>query len=1428
MSEDDTSDNHKLDNELTKDTLPMELPLFMQRPEIGILNTLLDDLEHVENSDEFSSHIRQYLSDIRTPRSEDERADQLISIYERGLETLPKDHDLNLFLLSYLWRLRWKRFNALKQLADLNRLIEYDHQIIEFSSTDHLNRRERLFNLGQLYEKRFALLESRSDLEESLNYRTQAVELTPDNDPAKPSRMVNLGVSHHSYFERFGEATNLRRAIEHISNALGLLSDAHPDKASYLSKLAFVHRTSFQRYHKLEDLQEAIDSEIRAIELAPGCHSKKSEWLNSLGVSYILRFQHLGELADLEQAIDKISQAVSLVSDNPTQKSGCLQNLAQAYNTRYERTRDGRDLDKSVEVLLQASALMSGNDSGQQGAPNRPTAPRNTLLQKAGSSSDPNVAIETGSQPQSVLREIGCAPQNHINLYKLAQTYNSKFGLTGKIEDLDLAINKLLEATSKTADDEVERITYLYNLGIWSRLRFERFGEVQDIHQAVIHLKEAVALSSGNPLKHAESLHGLGCSHQTRFEQLGDPEDLILATRAFTEAVQLTPDADAEMPKRLSSLAVSYQTRFESLGDAKDLEAAIKMQLEATNMTLDSDENKPTALSNLSVAYMSRFQRYSHLVDVDKGIECLIRALELSPAHDEKKRGYLTNLGLLYFLRFDRLGELDDIDNAIERQNQSLILTAESDPEKAIRWSHLGVFYHFRFERFGSIDDINRAIEYQTNSVISIRHGHASRPKALNNLGNSYQCRFEHLGQTEDVDAAIEYLRQAVDLTPESHPLFPWWLNNLSRPYYERFKRLGRTHDLDEAIGFQKNALLLTPSSYAYVPRQLERLGILYKDRFDLSGHPEDIEHAIYYTRLAATSTGHATTRLKASRSWAKLCISQHISPLEAYAQALQLIPEIVWLGNSINKRYSSLLSDIQDLAMEAAAVAINHHNYQLALEWLEEGRSIVWNQILQLRTPFEALVEHSPSLAVQLKKVAEDLERTNAITESPESALLAGVSIEQSSREHRRLADTWEKLLSDVRSIPALQNFLKPRKFDQLALSSSTGTVVVVINVYRERCDALAVVPGSSSVIHIPLPSLSFDDLVMARDMLSHVIHPPARGMRRPVFEHFKPHDPLKEVLQMLWTYVVQPILDSLGYTVPGKPIADMPHITWCATGPLAFLPLHAAGRYEEPRAKVFDFVVSSYSPTLSALLPPENHSPSFCGILAVSETAANTSNPLPGTITEVDQLELKAKGIAFTRLDGQKATCEAVLDGIEHHSWLHLACHASQNIADPTASALQLHDGPLRLLDITRKSRKHTEFAFLSACETATGDQKMPDEAVHLAAGMMMAGYRSVVATMWSISDRDAPLVAQKLYAQLLQGGEPQCHKAARALHESVACLRDTLNDTELERWVPYIHMGSSLDYSATIHDQQLVGCSPIIWPTLIEIGVDFEPTA
>jgi len=164
---------------------------------------------------------------------------------------------------------------------------------------------------------------------------------------------------------------------------------------------------------------------------------------------------------------------------------------------------------------------------------------------------------------------------------------------------------------------------------------------------------------------------------------------------------------------------------------------------------------------------------------------------------------------------------------------------------------------------------------------------------------------------------------------------------------------------------------------------------------------------------------------------------------------------------------------------------------------------------------------------------------------------------------------------------------------------------------------------------------------------------------------------------------------------------------------------------------------------------------------------------------------------------LEGAKATTERVKTEMKAHNWVHFACHGIQDVAEPLESGVHLHDGRLELLEIMRQQILNPDFAFLSACQTSKGDLKLSDEVVHFAAGMLSAGYRGVVGTMWSISDMHGPEFAIEFYKYLLtkKGSEGlDSTQAAYALDYAVRKVRESLGDSDAAflTWVPYVHFG------------------------------------
>jgi hypothetical protein len=155
-----------------------------------------------------------------------------------------------------------------------------------------------------------------------------------------------------------------------------------------------------------------------------------------------------------------------------------------------------------------------------------------------------------------------------------------------------------------------------------------------------------------------------------------------------------------------------------------------------------------------------------------------------------------------------------------------------------------------------------------------------------------------------------------------------------------------------------------------------------------------------------------------------------------------------------------------------------------------------------------------------------------------------------------------------------------------------------------------------------------------------------------------------------------------------------------------------------------------------------------------------------------------------------------------------LHLACHGIQD-ADPLNSAILLHDGQLTIEDIVQLSLSQATLAFLSACQTATGVQNAPDQAVHIAASMLFCGFRSIIGTLWCVadfiseflnaltprkhrlmSDEDGPRLARRFYEVLFERDQLDLDDIPYALDAAVQALRSA--GVWARRWALFMHMG------------------------------------
>ena len=161
-----------------------------------------------------------------------------------------------------------------------------------------------------------------------------------------------------------------------------------------------------------------------------------------------------------------------------------------------------------------------------------------------------------------------------------------------------------------------------------------------------------------------------------------------------------------------------------------------------------------------------------------------------------------------------------------------------------------------------------------------------------------------------------------------------------------------------------------------------------------------------------------------------------------------------------------------------------------------------------------------------------------------------------------------------------------------------------------------------------------------------------------------------------------------------------------------------------------------------------------------------------------------------------GADATRDAVLHGLQQHSWVHFACHGHMgNNSQPFHASFELHDDDhLTLLDLISVKLPNAEFAFLAACHTAAGDRGTPDETIHLAAALQFCGFQSVVGTLWATADKAGPIISKEFYKYMFRhpgGNEVDVRDSAKALNLAIRALWK--DRAPMEDWIAFVHIGA-----------------------------------
>lgn len=887
---------------------------------------------------------------------------------------------------------------------------------------------------------------------------------------------------------------------------------------------------------------------------------------------------------------------------------------------------------------------------------------------------------------------------------------------------------------------------------------YEQTGELSLLNRAISMLR--AVLDSGQPLDPADrhhATHTLGTALWSLFERTGDRATFDEGISLLEAAAGLPGAPGAQRLKSQANLAGALRLRAEHTGSRADLERSVELTRDLIERTLPADPNRPGRLSGLATALWS--------------LALTTGESELARAAVKQQRA-----AIAAFEEHARAGIRSET-------------TAADGPVPAHVFSNLGLFLVAVYQMTGEAAALDEALEQCQRAVRQADPGNPLYPRFQANLTLVLGLRQPDGNTGADHTVAANTARETLAATPAGHPNRANRARLQAEALWQRFNQDPDPVMLDEIVQVASLAVDTEAPGHPNWPGTRALLASAVIARGLRDDNAADLAWAAALLgEVAANPAVPARQRIAAAwqQTGPLLVLRDTAGMLRAASLAVELLPQVA-PRNLPRADQERPLGEFHGLASDAAALAIGADKPELAFTLLEHGRGILLQRALDGRADLATLREQAPGLAERFEQLRDLLDATQ-----PEAgeASLAAPSPAPAGRDAQRrhaLAAELDELLGTIRHVPGLAGFLQLPTLAELTARCTGGHVAVINLSDHLRCDALIL--DASGLRLVPLPELDFTEAAaradaFRTDVLASLVSAPAA-------------DRVVDTLGWLWNTITAPVLDAIGAAAEPQAGAPWPRLWWVPTGPLAFLPLHAAGRYTAGALTgftVLDRVVSSYLPTVRSLpmaVSAATQEPSALAVAMPETPGAGDEGRLPFASAEADNLAACLPGTEV--LKGGEATGAAVRAALSRHAWVHFACHAESSATDAAAALLLLHDHrehPLTVRDIAALRMGRTELAFLSACDTAHGPVRLADEAVHLTGTFHLAGYTHVVGTLWSIADRYAAEIAGAVYADITTP-TPDASRTAAALHRAVRQVRADHPDTPA-LWAAHIHVG------------------------------------
>lgn len=261
---------------------------------------------------------------------------------------------------------------------------------------------------------------------------------------------------------------------------------------------------------------------------------------------------------------------------------------------------------------------------------------------------------------------------------------------------------------------------------------------------------------------------------------------------------------------------------------------------------------------------------------------------------------------------------------------------------------------------------------------------------------------------------------------------------------------------------------------------------------------------------------------------------------------------------------------------------------------------------------------------------------------------------------------------------------------------------------------------------------------------------------------------DALLSYLRALHAELLPDVLQDLGAE----------HLIFAPHGFLHEVPFHAL--FDGSRFLIERFAVSSV-PSASVLY--------FCRTRVRSPATGLVVFACPDDAAPCIAEEGRAVASCFAQsglFTGTEATVAQLQEAICAARLVHIAAHGAFDSADPLLSRLSLTDGSITVRDL-QNMELAAELVVLSGCDSGRNGTRGSDEVIGLAQGLLQAGARSALVSLWAIEDEVTVEFMTEFYRRLSLGVS-----TANAVRE--AMLDHRRHHEDPMQWAPFVLVGDA----------------------------------